>query len=139
MTCMRRPILEEASVEVVPASAVVSASATVLRLDLSVATVADTEFSADFDLVVDRACDVTAIVGYFDTFFDLPTEVMFSTSPAAVPTHWRQTVFYLPAPLPATAGQMFNCNIVCKRMKTDARALKVALKVNDLVLKYTVD
>lgn len=139
MTCMRRPLLEEASVEVVPASSVVSAPALVLSLDLNTCNVPDTEFTAHFDLTVDKACEVTAVVGYFDTYFDLPNPVMFSTGPAAVPTHWRQTVFYLPTPIPAVAAQILKCKIVCKRMKSDARALKVALTLDNLVLKYTVD
>ena len=139
MSCMRSPILAEASVEVVPAAAVVSAPATVLNLDINRCKVEDTEFDARFALRIERSCDLTALVGYFDTFFDLPSPVSFSTGPAATPTHWKQTVFYLPHRLPVTADQVLNCRIVCKRMKSDARALKVALTIDDLVLRYTVD
>ena len=139
MTCMRAPLLEEANVEVVPASALVSHPASVLDLDLNTCSVSDTEFKSDFRLELTADCDITAIVGYFDTYFDLPHPVVFSTGPAATPTHWKQTVFYLPRALPGRAGQVLQCRIVCKRMKTDARALKVALTLDDLVLKYTVD
>ena len=139
MSCMRSPILAEASVEVVPAAAVVSAPATVLNLDIIRCKVEDTEFDARFTLRIERSCDLTALVGYFDTFFDLTSPVSFSTGPAATPTHWKQTVFYLPHRLPVTADQVLNCRIVCKRMKSDARALKVALTIDDLVLRYTVD
>eukprot|EP00088_Acartia_fossae_P056829 TRINITY_DN6622_c0_g1_i2.p1 TRINITY_DN6622_c0_g1~~TRINITY_DN6622_c0_g1_i2.p1 ORF type:complete len:588 (-),score=142.04 TRINITY_DN6622_c0_g1_i2:598-2361(-) len=139
MTCMRNPILEEANVEIVPGEAVASAPATVLDLDINTCTVEDTEFKASFDLAMTKDCDVTAIVGYFDIFFDLPNGVMFSTGPEASPTHWKQTVFYLPKPMAIKQGDVIKCKIVCKRMKSDARALKVSLTVNDLVLKYTVD
>jgi len=139
MTCMRSPILEEASVEVVPGDSLVSNSAEVLHLDINTCTVQDTEFVTDFKLSISKECNVTAIVGYFDTYFDLPNPVMFSTGPAVTPTHWKQTIFYMPQPIPVKVDQILNCKIVCKRMKTDARALKVALHVDDLVLKYTVD
>jgi len=139
MTCMRAPLLEEANVEVVPAAALVSRPASVLDLDLNTCSVSDTEFKSEFRLELTADCDITAIVGYFDTYFDLPHPVVFSTGPAATPTHWKQTVFYLPRALPGRAGQILQCRIVCKRMKTDARALKVALTLDDLVLKYTVD
>jgi protein arginine N-methyltransferase 3 len=139
MSCMRSPILSEASVEVVPPGAVVSDPATVLNLDINQCRVEDTEFDTRFTLTIQRACQLTAIVGYFDTYFELPTPVFFSTGPSATPTHWKQTVFYLPHKLAVTADQVLNCRIVCKRMKSDARALKVALTLDDLILKYTVD
>jgi protein arginine N-methyltransferase 3 len=139
MSCMRDPSLAEASVEIVPAAAVVSAPATVLSLDINQCRVEDTEFDARFTLTIQRAGPLTALVGYFDTYFDLPSPVFFSTGPNAVPTHWKQTVFYLPHVVPVSFGQVLNCRIVCKRMKSDARALKVALTVDDLVLRYTID
>jgi len=139
MSCMRDPILDEAHVEVVPAASVASDPATVHSLDINTCSVKDTEFTTDFSLVISRDCELTAIVGYFDTFFDLKESVMFSTGPCSTPTHWKQTVFYLPNKMAVVAGQTLNCRIVCKRMKTDARALKVALTVDGLVLKYTMD
>merc|ERR1712200_134789 len=140
MNCMAKPILEEANVEVATADSVVStAPATVLDLDINTCSVQDTEFSSQFNLTMSRDCELTGLLGYFDTFFDLPERVMFSTGPAATPTHWKQTIFYLPNKIPVTQGQVLVCKIVCKRMKTDARALKVALTVDGRCLKYTVD
>jgi len=139
MKCMRAPILEEASVEVVPSSSVCSDSSMVLDLNLNTCTIDDTQFNTPFTLTINRDCNLTAIVGYFDTYFNLSTPVMFSTGPLATPTHWKQTIFYLPAKLPVTVGQQIPCNIICKRMKCDSRALKVALTVDGVVYKYTVD
>jgi protein arginine N-methyltransferase 3 len=139
MSCMRSPILEEASVEVVPGEHVVSNSVQVLSLDINTCSVADTEFSSDFVLEMSRTCDLTAIIGYFDTFFDLEQQVVFSTGPQAAPTHWKQTVFYLPERLPVSEGQAIQGRIVCKRMKTDARAIKVALTLDGKEHRYSVD
>merc|ERR1719432_306406 len=71
MSCMRGPILGEANVEVVGSEHIVSNSQRVHDLDITTCTVADTEFSSDFSLEISRTCDLTAIVGYFDTFFEL--------------------------------------------------------------------
>lgn len=140
MKCMRAPILEEASVEIVPSACMISEPALVLDLDLNTCTVEDTQFNTPFTLNITRDCNLTAIVGYFDTYFNLPTsQVMFSTGPHATPTHWKQTIFYLPSRLPVKSGQQLACNILCKRMKTDSRALKVALTIDGVVYKYTVD
>lgn len=139
MTCMRSPILEEASVEVVPNQYVVSNSVNVLDLNINTCSVADTEFSSSFELKITKDCDLTGILGYFDTFFDLPTPVMFSTGPQVKPTHWKQTVFFLPEKLPVVASQTLSCRMVCKRMKTDARALKVSLTLDEKAYRYTVD
>merc|ERR1712198_731271 len=112
MTCMRSPILEEASVEVVPNEFVVSNASRVLELGMS------------------KDCELTGLLGYFDIFFDLPVPVMFSTGPQDKATHWKQTVFFLPDKLPVKQGQQISCKIVCKRMRTDARALKVAITLD---------
>eukprot|EP00088_Acartia_fossae_P030332 TRINITY_DN3130_c0_g1_i1.p1 TRINITY_DN3130_c0_g1~~TRINITY_DN3130_c0_g1_i1.p1 ORF type:complete len:566 (+),score=127.74 TRINITY_DN3130_c0_g1_i1:27-1724(+) len=140
MKCMRAPILEEASVEVVPSASVCSEPALVLDLDLNTCSVEDTQFDTQFTLNITRDCNLTAIVGYFDTYFDLEEEkVSFSTGPQATPTHWKQTIFYLPSRLSVKSGQQLTCKIVCKRMKCDSRALKVALTIDGQVYKYTVD
>merc|ERR1711892_410900 len=139
MSCMRLPILEEASVEVVPNQYVVSNSVNVLDLNINTCSVADTEFNSSFDLHITKDSDLTGILGYFDTFFDLSTPVMFSTGPQVKPTHWKQTVFYLPEKLPVKENQTLVCKMVCKRMKTDARALKVSLTLDEKTYRYTVD
>ena len=58
MTCMRSPILEEASVEVVPGDSLVSNSAEVLNLDINTCTVQDTEFVTDFKLSISKVIPV---------------------------------------------------------------------------------
>merc|ERR1712037_200107 len=124
MSCMRGPILGEANVEVVGSEHIVS----------------NTEFSSDFSLEISRTCDLTAIVGYFDTFFELEERpVESSTGPLATPTHWKQTVFYLPEVLPVVKDQVVSGKITCKRMSTDVRALKVALTLEGRQYRYTVD
>ena len=140
MSCMRLPILEEASVEVIPDSVRVSNTATVLDLDINTCTISDTSFTSSFLLTISRDCELTGICGYFDIFFDLPDlSVMFSTGPHVKPTHWKQTIFFFPEKLPVKENSSLNCSITCKRMKTDARSLKISLTVEDKTFKYLMD
>ena len=140
MNCMRAPILEEASVEVIPERCVVSDSVSVLDLDINTCSINDTQFSASFQLTVTKDCELTGICGYFDIFFDLPQKpIMFSTGPHVTPTHWKQTVFYLPEKLPVKNQEQLQCSIVCKRMKTDVRALKISLTINEKTYRYIMD
>merc|ERR1712154_442650 len=95
-------------------------------------TLADTEFVSEFELVASETGLITAVAGYFDTFFDDPclkNPVMFSTGPAATPTHWKQTVFYLKDPVPATQGQSLKGKISVVRPDQDIRALRVKLSL----------
>ena len=140
MSCMRVPILEEASVEVIPDTVRASNTATVLNLDLSTCTISNTSFTSSFQLKISRDCELTGICGYFDIFFDLPDlTVMFSTGPQVAPTHWKQTIFYLPDKLPVKQNTTLNCSITCKRMRTDVRSLKISLTIEDKTYKYIMD
>jgi len=140
MNCMRKPILEEASIEVIPGRVVVSDNITVLDLDLNTCSIGDTQFSANFDLRISQDSELTGLCGYFDIFFDLPeSPVMFSTGPQSRPTHWKQTIFYLPEKMAVKKDQILNCSISSKRMKTDVRALKVSLTINEKTYRYIVD
>jgi len=140
MSCFREPILAEATVQLVEPGTLVSSEARVLELDLNTCAVSDTEFTSDFTFTILKSCSLTAVVGWFDTYFDLATcPVVLSTHPASEATHWKQTVFYLPSPLEVQEGQELGGRIVCKRMRTDARALKVAITLGENTYKYTVD
>ena len=94
MSCMKRPSIKEASVEIVPAAAVVSASPALIHdIDMEKCEVEDTQFESEFELRMRETCEVTAIAGYFDTIFDLADKnrVEFTTGPHGKPTHWKQT------------------------------------------------
>jgi len=139
MTCMRDPILGEANVQIIENSSIASNEAKVLELDLNSCSVSDTEFESPFSFTISRPCNLTAVVGWFDTFFDLPNPVLLSTSPKCAPTHWKQTVFYLPEKISVEEGQQISGKIICKRMVSDARALKVSLTLGERTYRYTVD
>ncbi|EDW38272.1 GL12503 [Drosophila persimilis] len=92
-----------------------------------------------FSLKCTQAGRLSAFVGFFDTFFELPREVMFSTSPYHTTTHWKQTVFFIDQPQEVSWGDVIKGKIISRRNTTDVRALNVEIQVFGKTYKYTVD
>ncbi|XP_037087412.1 protein arginine N-methyltransferase 3-like [Pollicipes pollicipes] len=74
----------------------------------------------------------------FDTHFDLPIAVGFSTGPQAPSTHWKQTVFYLEQPVSADAGDTIDGTLFCGRDRKDPRSLRVTLTTGGRSQSYRV-
>ncbi|KAF7703576.1 protein arginine N-methyltransferase 3 [Silurus meridionalis] len=140
MPCMKKAVIPEAVVEVLKPETVISESTVIQTLDCNAVTLSDLEFTADFTLKITANTNCTAVVGYFDIFFDrdCTNKVMFSTSPNCTKTHWKQTVFFLENPIPVQSGDELPGRItVCKNRK-DPRALIVTLNIADLKQTYCV-
>lgn len=108
MKCMKPDILQEANVEVVPSSKVLTNSVAVTEIDINTCTTSVCNFKRDFELTALRNGVLTAIGGFFDTFFDLPNKVELTTGPHAEKTHWQQTVFYLKDLVELTEGLLID-------------------------------
>ena len=191
MSCMKRDVLSEASVQYVESSSVISSTHTlkvklshceeclwplldqhrqdmvycVLMQDFCVSkvTVSELEFVGAFQLSIyrDALCHVRlfnippvlehflkqAIVGFFEAGFLGPQHTEYlKTGPQDTPTHWKQTVLYLPDPIPVHMGMRNGikalpyCVYICmyvgdvlegtmsvSRSKQDPRALDLDL------------
>lgn len=111
MSSLRRDVVREPRVCVVAQDCVVTSSVQLCDLDLLTVTTDCLDFSTEFQLVPTKTTEITALVGYFDTFFDLPNPVTFSTGPHSKPTHWKQTAFLLQNPISVKEGW-------CTQLKT---------------------
>ena len=133
MSCMKDPVLTEASVEVIPKEKIASNLVEILHLDLTRCKIEDfAEFSSDFEFEINTDDKITAIGGSFDTkFAQMKNSVNLSTSPWAKPTHWKQTVFYLEKPICVTKGQILKGNISVSRPPRDARGLLVKITIEN--------
>ncbi|XP_035207274.1 protein arginine N-methyltransferase 3-like isoform X2 [Stegodyphus dumicola] len=129
MTAMKKDVIKEANVEAVKAEVACSEPVVVKELDIMQCKADDADFSSVFDLVMNRTCSVTAIVGYFDSYFErgLSHKVVLSTSPKSTSTHWKQTMFLLPNPVQVTEGEVVNCRLSCRKNRRDPRSLIVKL------------
>ena len=64
-------------------------------------------------------------IGYI---YQIHKPIVFSTSPSAKYTHWKQTVFYLKEPLTVCAGEEFTGTIVCSPNDRNKRDLDINIE-----------
>ncbi|XP_070535885.1 protein arginine N-methyltransferase 3-like [Ptychodera flava] len=140
MNCMKTCVLQESCVEDVNPDSIISSPAEVKVIDVGCTDVKDLDFSSDFCLQITKDDLCTALVGYFDIFFekDCSTKVSFSTAPHCDKTHWKQTVFTLANPISLKKGDVINGRISCKKNMKDQRSLLVTFIIDGKTLKYCV-
>ncbi|KAM9366223.1 protein arginine N-methyltransferase 3 [Symphorus nematophorus] len=140
MACMKKAVVPEAVVEVVNADTLISEPAVIQTIDCNRVCLSELEFASDFCLKMTNTTDCTAIVGYFDIFFDkgCSNKVMFSTGPHVTKTHWKQTVFLLERPISVQAGEELKGKITVRKNKKDPRSLLVTFDLRDRKLTYSL-
>lgn len=106
MSCMKAEVVREPSIEICNAEELITSIVEIQAFDLYKVTKDCVNFSSPFEFKVKKTGSLTAIVGYFDIFFDLDNPVHFSTGPYSPPTHWKQTVFSLSEPISITEGKL---------------------------------
>lgn len=140
MNCMQKDILREAHVETCKGEFVITKPNLIFDLDINTCDLNYSNFTYDFNLEVIKDSKLTSLVGYFDTFFELPeTPISFSTSPDATTTHWKQTVFYLDEAVDVKAGDTISGKFICQRDRNDLRSLKVEIQIFNKTFKYDVN
>ncbi|XP_014217008.1 protein arginine N-methyltransferase 3 isoform X2 [Copidosoma floridanum] len=139
MSCMKAEVVREPSIEICNSQDIVTTVAEIQSFDLYKATTDCVNFSSMFNLTVKRSGSLTAIIGYFDVFFDLENPVHFSTGPHATPTHWKQTVFSLSEPISITEGEVVTGKLICRRHVKDVRGLIVTIQIKDVSQVYYLD
>lgn len=131
MRAIKEIAMLEPLVDTVEGAAVISNAVPVLHLDLMSCTVADLRFGAAFELTFARNDNCHAIISYFDCGFTrLRRPVVFTTSPLAPYTHWKQTVFYLEAPITACKGERINGQIECAPNAKNPRDLDIDIALS---------
>lgn len=106
MQCMKSEVLNEANIETVASETIITDPCILTEIDLKTCDTNAPNFVSKFQLKVTKSGKLTALAGYFDTFFDLENRVSFSTGPQSTRTHWQQTVFYLKNIVDVTEGKL---------------------------------
>lgn len=136
MNCMKSEVIREASIDIANPEHLITTPHELCNIDLTTCTTETVNFSSEFKLNVLRDGNLSFFVGYFDTFFDLPKPVTFSTGPQAIPTHWKQTVFYLKDPIPVKKDDCLTGTLICSRNTSDIRGLVVQIIMLGKTYKY---
>ncbi|XP_018407196.1 PREDICTED: protein arginine N-methyltransferase 1 [Cyphomyrmex costatus] len=138
MSCMKAEALREPSIEICNVDHLITSIAEIQAFDLYKVTTDCINFSSPFTLNVKKTGSLTAIIGYFDIFFDLDNPIHFSTGPCSTPTHWKQTVFSLSEPISITEGEVINGTLVCRR-HCNIRGLMVIIHIKNFSQTYFLD
>lgn len=127
MSVLQSKVLREAVVETCRNEYILCDSVVMVDLNIHQVDYSYPNFKYDFKLKIRKSGKFTAFVGYFDTFFELPYGIEFTTGPHSTPTHWKQAVFYLKDPVTVNEGDIVSGQFQCSRGKKDARALRVKI------------
>lgn len=139
MSCMKAEVLRDASVEICNVDELITSVVEIQTFDLHKVTTSCVNFSSPFKLKIKKTGSLTAILGYFDIFFDLDNPVHFSTGPNSPPTHWKQTVFYLSEPISVTKGEVLTGKLVCRRHVKDSRGLIITIHIENVSQVYYLE
>ena len=139
MTCIQEKVLVEASIEICKEEHILTDTNVIADLNLMTVDVNCANFSYDFKLIANKAGKLTALCGFFDTFFELPNAVAFSTSPRAQATHWKQTLFYFRDPIEMKEGDLVCGTFKCNRDRNDLRALFIEIHILGKKYKYYIN
>lgn len=139
MNCIKSDVIKEASVDCIDEKYILSAPCVVKEIDIMTCTISVMDFSAGFSLVISKDGFLTCLVGYFDTFFDLPCKVDFSTGPHVTPTHWKQTVFHFRDTKAVKKGDVIEGTIICNRRKDNLRSMDVHITIFGKSHKYILN
>lgn len=147
MRSMAQDVHKEAHVAVFPSDCIVSSSAVIKNVHVSLDSAKDSDFSSPFSLTISQAGSTTVhgFLGWFDTFFttdgrlvDGSTldktqdslkaktgEVAFTTGPRGTPTHWKQTLFMFKHPIAVKQGDVISGTLYCRKRGDNSRELEV--------------
>lgn len=139
MSCMKNEVLREATIEICKSEHIITTPNVIANFDLMTVDVNCPNFTYNFTLNVKKSAKLTSLVGYFDTFFELPEKVEFSTSPDMKPTHWKQIVFYLKRPVDVECGSLISGKFICYRNPKDVRSLSITIEMMGNVYKYSLN
>lgn len=139
MAPMQSEVLKEAIVEVCRNDCVLTDPVVIAEFDVKTVSYTCPNFAFDFKLTVKKSGKITGFVGYFDTFFELPEEIHFTTGPHSKSTHWKQVIFYIRTPVEVAAGDVIEGKFQCRRGQTDIRALCIQIHVFNQTFNYSLN
>ncbi|XP_074095629.1 arginine methyltransferase 3 [Cotesia typhae] len=139
MSCMKAKVVKEPSIEISNVKDIVTNVSLIQNFDLYTVDTNCVNFTAPFEFNIKETGSLTAIIGYFDVFFDLDNPIKFSTGPHSQPTHWKQTVFSLSEPISITEGEIINGKLICQRHPKDNRALIITIVIKNHSQVYYLD
>lgn len=128
MSCIKKLAIQEPLVDTVDPKQVMSSPSKLITIDINTVKIEELAFSVPFRLVAHRDDFCHALVVSFDIEFSkCHKKVVFSTSPHAQYTHWKQTVFYLNDVISMKKGEEIRGEFTCKPNAKNPRDLDLTI------------
>ncbi|KAH7819477.1 putative S-adenosyl-L-methionine-dependent methyltransferase [Monocercomonoides exilis] len=100
MSCLKKEALREPLVDVCEPQQVSTNVCQMISFDLEKVSVPELSVSVPYSVKASRFDKIHGMLVFFDVLFSHGSSVFtMSTSPMKRPTHWKQTVFYMPVPM----------------------------------------
>lgn len=139
MKSLQPEVLKEAIVEVCKNEHTLTDPIVIAEFNLMTVDCTCSNFQFDFEMKIKKNGKFTAFIGYFDTFFDLPEAISFSTGPHTTPTHWKQVIFYIRKAVSVTAGDKIQGKFFCRRGFKDFRSLCIQIQAFGQTFDYSLN
>lgn len=147
MNAMKEGVLKEPRIDVLPGEALATDACLLKDFDVNTVRIEQLDYKAPFSVTAGpNTTRIHGFVVHFDIDFlkDCTKPVFFSTGAAVTPTHWMQTVFYLPQPFDVTPGTVLAGTFDCKRGSHYHRDLELELTFQPpgqepVVLRYLLN
>lgn len=138
MSAMKEPVMDEALIDYIKSSTVVSDIITLKDLYLQTITTQKLDFVSKFEMNIKRDGTIYAFGGWFDTWFTrdghpipleqaeqrVDGEIFLTTGPFGEDTHWKQTIFILNTPLNVHRGSKIVGTFICHKGLENSRELE---------------
>lgn len=121
-------LYQEAVVESVDKSHVISNHCGFKHLDLSTVKTSGLEFSRPFQLQISSSSKFTAFVIHFTCFFDGDVSIILDTSPESETTHWLQTLLYLKSPINVSEGDVVQGSVAFTKSSSVKRGYVINIE-----------
>lgn len=134
--------LSQPVIECIEITKKISSPQTVIELDLKTASLEDLEnIKSTLSFTVDNSSLIHGFAMWFDVDFKGPLDeenkvitnsVVLSTAPMAPPTHWKQTVIFLPSPFSVDTGEVIICRVnLAQDTTNNKRHYNISLEMVD--------
>lgn len=124
MKCIKPCVMQDPLIDICEKKAINTSHCKVFEIDIYTCTIADLDFSSQYELTCFRNDSFSGLITWFDIYFDkLPNKVYFTTSPYEKSTHWKQVIFYSEIDFQFEKGDIIRGSIATRKSHDNPRAL----------------
>ena len=131
--------LDECVIEVIEPSQLVHDAQLIQSIDLRTVRIADLRsMHSSCEFNIDNTCIISGFSFWFDCYFSSSQSstatppVCLTTSPQAAPTHWKQTLVFLPEDIYPLKGDCLPVNITLKQSSANQRQYNLTIAIENV-------